>query len=417
LGADEASRAARAQAHAQALRTTTTLHRRRHADLPLNLIFHNEDEPMENQTGAGDSATRSDVVERSAGGDGPLTAREAARSLIDTRRKDPAGERRDDDENSGEARDGGTAETRSADEAGAAQEADEATGPGETRGDDQGAERHPSIEPPRSWTKEDKELFRSLPRETQERLAERERSREADFLRRQNEAAEKSKGLTAKEQAAEQLRTQYEHALPQLLQALHQQHLGEFADIKTIGDLDRLAREDGPRYVMWDAQQRRIAAIQQHVQAAQVRQALERAASLQAFMRDESTMLLERAPDLADAKIMAEAQKGAIAMLNDLGFKEDELRRLWHGEAEISLHDHRLQLILRDGVKYREAQAKARAALERPVPHVQRPGPAPARDADADEKIRSLDDRLTTSGNLRDAAALLVAQRQARARR
>ena len=46
------------------------------------------------------------------------------------------------------------------------------------------------IEPPRSWTKEDKELFTGLPRATQERLAERERSREGDFLRRQNEAAD-----------------------------------------------------------------------------------------------------------------------------------------------------------------------------------------------------------------------------------
>jgi hypothetical protein len=61
----------------------------------------------------------------------------------------------------------------------------------------------PSIEPSRSWTKEDKELFASLPRATQERLAERERSREGDFLRRQNESAEKLKGLSAREQAVE----------------------------------------------------------------------------------------------------------------------------------------------------------------------------------------------------------------------
>ena len=48
---------------------------------------------------------------------------------------------------------------------------------GETENADPGEEL-PPIEPPRSWTKEDKELFTSLPRETQERIAERERSRE-----------------------------------------------------------------------------------------------------------------------------------------------------------------------------------------------------------------------------------------------
>jgi hypothetical protein len=79
----------------------------------------------------------------------------------------------------------------------------------------------PPIEPPRSWTKADKDLFTSLPRETQERIAERERLREGDFLRRQAEAAEKLKGLGAKEQAVDQARQQYEAALPQLLFTLH----------------------------------------------------------------------------------------------------------------------------------------------------------------------------------------------------
>jgi hypothetical protein len=82
----------------------------------------------------------------------------------------------------------------------------DAQDPGErTEGADRQEELAP-IEPPRSWTKEDKELFTGLPRAIQERLAERERSREGDFLRRQNEAAEKLKGLTAKEQAVEQAR-------------------------------------------------------------------------------------------------------------------------------------------------------------------------------------------------------------------
>jgi hypothetical protein len=42
-----------------------------------------------------------------------------------------------------------------------------------TEGTDPGAAELSPIEPPRSWTKEDKELFTGLPRATQERLAER----------------------------------------------------------------------------------------------------------------------------------------------------------------------------------------------------------------------------------------------------
>src|SRR5205807_8024258 len=73
----------------------------------------------------------------------------------------------------------------------------DAQDPGErTEGADRQQEPAP-IEPPRSWTKEDKELFTGLPRATQERLAERERSREGDFLRRQNEADRKSTRLNS----------------------------------------------------------------------------------------------------------------------------------------------------------------------------------------------------------------------------
>src|SRR5437588_3993477 len=82
------------------------------------------------------------------------------------------------------------------------------------------AEALPPIEPPRSWKAEEKERFKSLPRETQAYLAERETERDRAIRTSQNETAEKLKGLTAKEQAVEQARQQYEAALPQLLQTL-----------------------------------------------------------------------------------------------------------------------------------------------------------------------------------------------------
>jgi len=121
------------------------------------------------QAGAIEAPRESDIVERTAGGEGPLTAREAARSLVDTRVTERAGTaRRDDDEQqTGEARDGAAPAQESApgQEPGARAAQPEA-GPGETQADDPAAETRPPIEPPRSWTKEDKELFRDLPRDT-----------------------------------------------------------------------------------------------------------------------------------------------------------------------------------------------------------------------------------------------------------
>ena len=47
-----------------------------------------------------------------------------------------------------------------------------------------------SAEPPRSWKKEDKEFFLTLPLHAQEIIARREQEREIGLRRKQNELAE-----------------------------------------------------------------------------------------------------------------------------------------------------------------------------------------------------------------------------------
>jgi hypothetical protein len=272
----------------------------------------------------------------------------------------------------------------------------------------------PPIEPPRSWTKEDKELFASLPRATQERLAERERSRESDFLRRQNEATEKLKGLSAKEQAVELARQHYEAALPQLLATLQSQQAGEFADIKSMADVERLAREDWPRYLLWDLQQKKTADVGAQMLAAQHRQAHEKLTQFAEFATREDDLFKEKAPDMADASKAAELQTKALKVLHELGFdEENELVPMWNGQKELSLRDHRLQLLIRDATLWREAQAKARAAATKPVPPVQRPGAASARQGTDEARVQHLAQRLEHTGSLRDAAALVRARRAA----
>ena len=106
-----------------------------------------------------------------------------------------------------------------------------------------------------------------------------------------------------------------------------------------------------------------------------------------------------------------------MGVLKDLGYNDQELSDLWNGRGAMSLRDHRVQLLIRDGVRYRDAQAAARSAAVRPVPSVQRPGAAAPRGADADARLSALNSKLEQSGSLKDAAALLAAQRHARSRR
>lgn len=274
----------------------------------------------------------------------------------------------------------------------------------------------PPIEPPRSWKAEEKERFKALPRETQAYLAERETERDRAIRQSQNEAAEKLKGLTAKEQAVEQARQQYEAALPQLLQTLQNQQAGEFSDIKTIQDVERLAREDWPRYLQWDVAQKKIAAVQQEMLSANQRQQQEKQQKFSEFAQRQDDLFKDRVPDMGDPAKAVKLQSAAMSVLKDLGFEEAELASSWNGEKDISLRDHRVQLLIRDATLWREAQQKALTAAKKPVPPVQRPGVATVKNAGAHAEIQNLTKQLETASGMRAqriAAQLIVARRAA----
>lgn len=332
---------------------------------------------------------------------GPLTLSQAVRSYTAKREKES------------EAASGGDTPVEPIQKSPPESDAGPATVPGETEKADQTVEPSP-IEPPRSWSKEDKELFKGLPRETQERLADRERSRESDFLRRQNDAAEKLKGLTSKEQALEQARTHYESGLANMQGLLQGQIAGEFADVKTMADVQKMATEDWPRYIKWDAAQKQLAAVVQEKQAADARQAKEASDRLSAFHVEQDRLFSEKAPELADKTASAKASDAAHKLMNELGFTDAELGASWNGSEKFSIRDHRVQLLIRDALRYREASAKAKVPAAKPVPTVQQPGVArPAGAADAD-RIEALSKRLDKTGDIRVAAQLLAARRAAR---
>lgn len=272
------------------------------------------------------------------------------------------------------------------------------------------------IEPPRSWTKEEKERFATLPRETQEYLASREQERDRATRQSQNEAAEGRKAIEAERAKVETARTQYETALPALLATLQEKQAGEFSDIKTIADVEKLAREDWPRYVLWDASQKNLAHVQQQVQAATARQSQEKQQKLAEFISREGELLKEKVPELADPVKGPKLRETAVARLKEIGFSEAELGALWRGETEISLHDHRLQRLIADGVRFQAAQAATRNSTRPAVPLVQRPGTAQPRGAQAAQVVQNLTQRLDKTGNVKDAVRLLVERRKASAR-
>jgi hypothetical protein len=348
-------------------------------------------------------------------GNDPVSIREAARSLGKWRHEKP---KETTEQKPAPERVEAAAPVQVEESTAQAEDTGAETPPGETQEIDPA--QQPPIEPPRSWTKEDKELFAGLPRETQERLAERERSRDTDISRRQNEAAEKLKGLSAKEQAVEQARQQYESALPILMNNLQSAMAGEFSDIKTMQDVQKMAAEDWPRYIRWDAAQKQVAAVHQEVVAAQQRQQTESQTKFADFAKREGELFLEKVPDMADETKAKAFQSAAMETLRGIGFKDEELALAWQGKIYVPFRDHRVQLAIHKAALWDQAQAKAKTVVQnaKPLPPVQRPGAAQPRGAAQQAQIENLGKKLDNASGVRNqlraAADMVKARRAAR---
>ena len=266
---------------------------------------------------------------------------------------------------------------------------------------------------PRSWAKDKADIWAKLDPDTQAYLLEQDSKTNTSVKRSLNEVAEQRKAIEAERTTLEQARQQYEQALPVLLQTLQQQQQGEFADIMTPADMERLAREDWPRYALWDAKQKQIAMVAQQMQSSQERQSKDYQQKWEKFATDEDAKFLEAAPEMSDKTKAAKITSDAFDLLKDLGFTQYELNRSWNGQASWSPRDSRVQLLIRDAVRYREAQAALKKA-PRAVPQVQRPGSSNQRAPDQSVQLQSLSNKLDQSGSVKDALAYIVAQRAAR---
>lgn len=272
--------------------------------------------------------------------------------------------------------------------------------------------QQPTIEPPRSWSKEEKAEFATYPPEAQEKIARREQERDTAIRRAQNEAAEQRKAIDAERNEVQQARQRYEQALPALLNTLQEQQRGEFADIRSMSDVEKLAREDWPRYALWDAQQKKIAAVAQEVQATQQRQAQEYSAQWNDYATKQDKLLMDRVPELTDKTKAQRFADAAASVYRNVGFDDAELADLWSGKKSISLRDARLSQIVIDAARWREAKANAAKVTKTPPPPVQRPGTASAAITAADAEIQALEKAFNKDPSVKNAAALRIARQR-----
>ncbi len=329
----------------------------------------------------------------------PMTVEEASRSLTDARHKlvaklnQPA-------ESAPEA----TADPEPADEAAA----DPETAPSEEPEASDPEETLPPIDPPRSWTKAEKERFNSLPRETQEYLHTREQERDRDLRRSQNEAADLRKAAEADRKQAEELRKQYEAQLPALMQTLTDAQQSAFADVRTVDDVTRLANDDPFRYLQWQAHQTKLQAVHAEAERAKGLKQREESTNWAQHVQKENELASEYIPELADKVKGPALTKRAADRLGELGFKSEELNDLANGKQKLSIYDHRIQRLIFSDLKLSEMQSAAKAVASKPVPPVQRPGTAKPAQSGSAAQIQTLEKQLQSASG--DKAARISAQ-------
>jgi hypothetical protein len=303
-----------------------------------------------------------------------------------------------------------TAEPELSDEDNAAPEKatgeDEEAAPAET----------PPRELPRSWTKDQNERWNKLDPDMQEFLLEQDRKASAVVRQSQNEHAEKLKGLTAKEQQTEQLRQQFEVKIKSALEVLEREQLRDFADIKSMADIEKLALEDPFRKIQWDVHQQKMQAVAWESQQAEGRKTQEHQTQWAQHIKTEDALAAELIPELADKVKGPALIQRAAGRLAELGFKPEELNDLASGKEKLSIYDHRIQQLIFSDLRLSDIQNAPKAVAAKPVPLVQRPGVSrPAGSADS-ENLQALEAKLTQSGSLKDAEALLNAQIRSRRR-
>jgi hypothetical protein len=326
------------------------------------------------------------------------------------------------------------------DEGNAALPETEATG--ETQEQDPAEE--PPIPLPRSWAKEQAEHWEALPRATQEYLIAQDSKASAAVRQAQNEAAEKLKGLTVKEQQAEEARQKYEAKLPEVVQGLVDKNNRDYSLITSQASVDALENE-----IFRLTSQARMLVASDPIQAQQImadrdeisvylqgwrnlqstlaqrtaeldqtnqRKTQKEQADWAEFISTNNAKAAERIPELADPEKSQALTTKAGDLLRTIGFTEDDLNGFQRGE-KISPYDHRMQDLIFKAIQAQDIQ-QAKAAipgkLAKPLPPVQRPGVARGPGAGVSERIQALDSKLTNSGSLDDAFALLSAKRSQR---
>lgn len=252
------------------------------------------------------------------------------------------------------------------------------------------------IEPPASWSKEDRAEWDALNRRQQEVILRRDREDTAAMRRGQNESAEVRKAVEAERKAVSQERQQLAQTASLYVSEKERQFIAAYGDVRSLSEL---SREDAARYVqmMADLEDIRLQKGQQAELQARVAKQAEK--ELADFRAAEDRSYREANGLTDDAKWKA-AQAEFSTFAKEVGIPDEEM-------AQAS----RLHLdLMRDAMLYRRSQkalqtAKAAGQGTTPAPsRVQTPGTTRGATGKDEQEAASMK-QLRATGSVNDAEA------------
>ena len=287
---------------------------------------------------------------------------------------------------------------------------------GETEADAPEGDEPPISEPPASWSAEDRAIWSELPIQAQEKILARAKQDEIVVRKAQNEAAQlrqyAEQAVGQEKAQLEQVRQQYEAALPSLYNMLSQND--KFSDIQTFEDVKRLAKEDWGRYVEYDAHVKELSIVQAQLLQAQQRQVQEYGHNWARWSNQEDQKFAEKVPEMKEPAKAKTVHENGAKVLTEIGFTPHEINALWNGQASLSMRDHRVQQLFYDAIMRRTGKVQVEAAKAKELPAVQRPGVAFSGNRGV-QALQSAKQKLAASGDVKDGVAFMRAQRAAKA--
>lgn len=233
--------------------------------------------------------------------------------------------------------------------------------------------------------------------EPDDRIAKREKELTADYTRKTQALADERKTFEAERSEVRAMREQYAALLPQIEEALNATKPAE-PDWEKLRDSDPAAF--AVQWAEWQRFQQREAAVKAEREKVQKQLADEQGAAFTAYLEDQKEKLLQAIPDWQDAE-KAKTEKTALyeAGSREYGFTDEDFA---------NVVDHRLVLMLRDALKYRELAKKGKETVEskKVIQKVLQPGSPASKPKGREAEAIKLRQELKRTGDPRIAAKL-----------